>query len=483
MCGIAAFWNYSKLPEKLPGQFHARGPDSQRRILLRDQKLILFHSLLRVSPNSYPQPFELANVLVLFNGELYEPTCLFGATSEVAHIAKTYLEHGIYGIRALKGEFSIIIVDTDKNVLYVVRDFFGTKPLFILNGTTSFAISSISDSILSISEKNQSKPLMIAENSITTFCLNTGDVLATSPFISLIEIGQQLRETTIDDWKVSFLKSIQQRIPLVGTPYINLSSGHDSGLIAACLDYLQINSCFYILPRGEELMILQQRIDFLTQRGHTVKILDLQDDIRSLAAEILDRSDHVQFLDHRFQFIDPVRPDPASVGHLVTALYARSENKIVGLSGQGADELYSGYGLFGVPLTISKNIPDRTSFEPSNFPWMHAMEGHMKRYLLKDEIIASLTSTETRYPFLDHDLFFALMGLSREYFTNFYKGPIEYMLMSLSFPYSKTRFKKGFNPLSMDRSSEFLEHFSEHVVGINSEVLGELVSTQASSYS
>jgi len=480
MCGIAAFWNYSILPDELSGQFLSRGPDSQRKLVNSELKLSLFHSLLKISPNSCPQPFVINDVIVLFNGELYNSSCLYGKVSEVDYIANIYLNQGLFGLQRLRGEFSIIIVDTTKKVMYVIRDFFGTKPLFLLHKGTSFSISSVSDTIVELSGVCESAPTLIANNSITTICLKEGNILSSIPLHSLLNIGQNVRDTDVEEWKSLFFKSVQRRVPLVGAPYINLSSGHDSGLIAACLDHLEIPSCFYILPRGEELPILQQRIEYLLSRGHTVKILDLQDNIRTLASELLNLSDHVNVLDHNYQYVDPVRVDPASVGHLITALFARSENKIVGLSGQGSDELYSGYGLFGVPISTSSNIPDRISFNPYHFPWMHAMDGHMKRYLLKDEIIASLTSIETRYPFLDLDLFLALLGLSSSCFNDYYKGPVENLLSSLSFPYSVTRLKRGFNPLSMDRSSHFLEYFSDYVVKIDSEVLSDLSPMSAS---
>ncbi len=85
------------------------------------------------------QPFKLSNITAFVNGEIYNVNNLkkkyftntkFISKSDSEIIPHMYNKFGIDFIQLLDGMFSIVVIDDEKNKIYLIKDSFGKKPLY-----------------------------------------------------------------------------------------------------------------------------------------------------------------------------------------------------------------------------------------------------------------------------------------------------------------------------------------------------------------
>ncbi|MBO6566122.1 MAG: asparagine synthase (glutamine-hydrolyzing) [Pseudomonadales bacterium] len=161
MCGIVGSLNWEKKPSSAVfveacALLKHRGPssqgffswDGQRKLLCeREGRLVsapflLGHtrlSILDVS-SSGAQPMEHENVVISYNGEVYNYLELrqelislgvvFTGNSDTEVVLKAYCTWGKSAFKKFVGMFAICIADFRREVLLLVRDRYGIKPLF-----------------------------------------------------------------------------------------------------------------------------------------------------------------------------------------------------------------------------------------------------------------------------------------------------------------------------------------------------------------
>ena len=155
MCGIAGFVNLDGAPadtrvlSAMTEMVSHRGPDDSAAhcVSLRGgtpDTALGFHrlSILDLSARGrQPMTGVDGSVTVLFNGEIYNAfDCRpeleragyqFGSRSDAEVILALYERHGVDGmIERLDGMFAIVIADTRRSEVHLVRDHFGIKPLY-----------------------------------------------------------------------------------------------------------------------------------------------------------------------------------------------------------------------------------------------------------------------------------------------------------------------------------------------------------------
>lgn len=150
MCGIFALLNYEtdetdEMFKKVYEHFmkgSSRGPEFSK-LDKRDETLILgFHRLAINGLNEESnQPLVIDGIALICNGEIYNYKDLYtmmditaktGSDCEV--IIHTYLRYGIeQTLTMLDGVFAFVLHDMNNGVIYVARDPFGVRPLYLLN--------------------------------------------------------------------------------------------------------------------------------------------------------------------------------------------------------------------------------------------------------------------------------------------------------------------------------------------------------------
>jgi asparagine synthase (glutamine-hydrolysing) len=153
MCGIAGIFSYH--PEGRPvnseellrirERMIRRGPDGAGLWMSKDQRVGLAHRRLSIIDltNDGAQPMcDLSTGnQVVFNGEIYNYKSLrlqleaaghrFRSHSDTEVLLKLYAEHGIEMLHMLRGMFAFAIWDAKKRGIFLARDHFGIKPLYI----------------------------------------------------------------------------------------------------------------------------------------------------------------------------------------------------------------------------------------------------------------------------------------------------------------------------------------------------------------
>jgi len=152
MCAINGFtFKDPSLLKQMMNCCKNRGPDWEEEYY--DSEISLGHNRLSILDidNRSNQPFVFENLVLSFNGEIYNFLDLkndleskgykFFTTSDTEVLIKLFYEYDIEAFKKLSGIFSISIWDKKKKSLYLIRDIVGVKPLYykIKNGNIFFS--------------------------------------------------------------------------------------------------------------------------------------------------------------------------------------------------------------------------------------------------------------------------------------------------------------------------------------------------------
>lgn len=163
MCGFAGFYNLTRRHDALDSQLlnrmqeriAHRGPDAMGVWKSDKHQLGLAARRLKIidlsDAGNQPMYSEQSNVVVVFNGEIYNHQQLaqelealgykYHSKSDTETIIYAYKAWGIKFLDRLEGMFAIALFDFEKETFYLVRDRIGVKPLYfsVQGGVLSFA--------------------------------------------------------------------------------------------------------------------------------------------------------------------------------------------------------------------------------------------------------------------------------------------------------------------------------------------------------
>ena len=437
MCGIIV--SNLNVPEKSYNLIQNRGPDSISKITYNDIHFI--HFLLHLTGEKTLQPIIDNDIVCIFNGEIYNyRDILPNAKSDVYSIIEAYKKYGNNFVKYLDGEFTIVLFDFKKNLLFICSDVFKTKPLFY-NIDKDIVIASYESVCKSIKQNDYTQ---IEPNKVMVFDLNN-KILIDSYTIYDFDLMQY--KDSYDDFYNALEKSILKRYPENSKPLISLSSGNDSGVIACCLNKYRKEALYMSFPKNEDTTVILERKKIL---GVSHILLNLED---------YEKGNWIHYLNNNcepFNWDWSYHPNLNSIVngfHMGSMLgkckiidFAKQfdSNIRVLYSGIGADEIMAhnnyyacGYGNVNVFPENLKEV----------FPWTNFFEGTMKNYLKGDEYVGGSFSYETRYPFCDKDLFQEFLWLKPELKNDFngtnYKPALTSYLDKEKFPYHLKKY--GFN--------------------------------------
>ena len=161
MCGFAGYAGEreydTSVIRKMTDKIRHRGPDSQDAFVEGKVGLGFVRlSIIDLEGGSQPMFNEDKNLVLIFNGELYNFQDIRKELVEAGHVFTThtdseillhgYEEWGKEGLLGrLRGMFAFVIFDRTKKTLFGARDHFGIKPFYYahMNGTLMFERSSL----------------------------------------------------------------------------------------------------------------------------------------------------------------------------------------------------------------------------------------------------------------------------------------------------------------------------------------------------
>ena len=150
MCGIFSLLNNEDCytSEEISESFmkgQKRGPEFSELKEIDNNLLFGFHRLAINGLNAIAnQPMTIDGITLICNGEIYNYKKLFSyiniissTDSDCEIIIHLYKHYGIeYTLQLLDGVFAFILYDKEKELLYVARDPYGVRPLYMLNSNS-----------------------------------------------------------------------------------------------------------------------------------------------------------------------------------------------------------------------------------------------------------------------------------------------------------------------------------------------------------
>lgn len=377
MCGIAGL--VLREPGRPPSgadllqALAHRGPDDQGQMSWEGQAW-LFHrrlSILDLTPSGHqPMSSPDGRFSIVFNGEIYNFLELkaelerlghrFRSQSDTEVLLTAWAEWGKESLLRLVGMFAFGLLDTKERALYLVRDFFGIKPLYYCRTTGGFAFSSEITPLLRLpgvsrranperlyrylrfgltdegedtlfADVHQIPPghfLRIALDTLEIsgptryWCLELSEPIS----ISFEEAAEKLRELFIESIRLH----LRSDVP-VGSA---LSGGIDSSAIVMVMRYLEpgleLHTFSYI---ADDPAVSEEAWVDLVGEAARARVHKVRPSPQELVAD-LDRLVQVQG--------EPFGSTSIYAQYRVFRLVREVGIKVV-LDGQGADELLGGY--------------------------------------------------------------------------------------------------------------------------------------------
>lgn len=225
MCGIAGYIGKKPLPEthirNTLERMKQRGPDAQRfqSFNTDDAHISLLHarlSIIDLEERSH-QPFHRSGCTLVFNGEIYNyvelrqellrrkiPLTTSGDTEVLLHY---YLLFGEDCVKHFEGMWAFAIWDESRKKLFLSRDRFAEKPLFVTQTSDGFYFASETKALKSLSGLRPA----VNENQLLRYIINghkslykTGETffhgVAEIPFATNVTIDSTLGMTSQRYW-------------------------------------------------------------------------------------------------------------------------------------------------------------------------------------------------------------------------------------------------------------------------------------------
>jgi asparagine synthetase B (glutamine-hydrolysing) len=487
MCGILFTNKQITDLQKVIKFLKKRGPDHTEHKIINGYNFV--HVLLSMTGGGLTiQPFIYDNIVILFNGEIYNYKDFGDFNSDGECIIESYRKYGHNFVRNLDGEFSIVLVDFNTNELIYSTDVFSTKPLWsAIDNNNNIGIASYESCLKELDFTNI---VQVPANSTFRVQLNS---LGESDFIknkiekrSVYDFDLNQHKTTYDDWNKAFEKAILKRTRNIKHGvYLGLSAGYDSGLIACALSKLNIDYKPYSILGSENPDIIKSRHDWKKSNRSKGEIIDISRDeflkenkfLKENCEEYIlkiENQERQQFIKYHMEINklngsnpqrlndlkiaaanmlkvykfrmkeQKVTDDNGSIGLSHICNKAEKQGYKIYLSGSGADEIISDYGFNGIKHYNHSTIG---GFFPKDlktvFPWKNFFGNTQRAYLMKEEVVSGSHGVEGRYPFLDKDVVQEFLWLSHDLKNKNYKSVIYNYLKKENYPFEENK-KVGF---------------------------------------
>ena len=211
-----------------------RGPDATTSRSIAGYNFV--HNLLSLTGEYTEQPICKDDIVLLFNGEIYNYKDLdISAKSDSYSIISAYKKYGPEFVKQLDGEYAFVLVDIKQQLILFSTDVFKTKPLFysIEHGYIGISTFSTPLQTLGFDTIIRAKPNTCYKIDLISNSINE---------IIIKEFDLNQYKTSYDDWIAAFELSIKKRAYQSGDmkTFIGLSSGYDSGAIAVSYTHLTL---------------------------------------------------------------------------------------------------------------------------------------------------------------------------------------------------------------------------------------------------
>ena len=372
MCGIVGFTNKvadaESVIEKMMDRIKHRGPDASGKYV--DEGIALGHRRLSIidisSQGDQPIFDEDESLVLVFNGEIYNYLDIRAELVKAGHVFTTntdsevlihgYEQYGTKLLGKLRGMFSFVIWDKNKQELFGARDFFGIKPMYYAIMGESFMFGSEIKSFLEHPDFKKELNEAALENYLTfqysptkeTFFKNVYKLMPAHYFIysgGKLEIKRYWDinfdaddkpdlKKWVNDISDTFRGSVQaHKIADVEVGSF-LSSGVDSSYVAAVAD---VDKTFTVGFGSDEKY---NEIGYAKEFSKAIG--------KDNFSKVITPEEYWGSLEMIQYHMDEPLADPSAVALYFVCNIASQQLKVA-LSGEGADEIFGGYNVYSDP--------------------------------------------------------------------------------------------------------------------------------------
>ena len=400
MCGIFAFFNENQDLKSNFMKGKHRGPDDTQYKTINGDIIVGFHRLaINGLTEAGNQPMTLNNMTLLCNGEIYNYKHLFeyygfksSTGSDCEIILHLYNKFGIdTTLQLLDGVFAFVLIDNNKDKVFVARDPFGVRPLY--------KYCNFND-----------------DNNVIGFASEV-KCLPTTGYINHFEPGTYIVLIKQDQFEYVAMPIIRYYVMPIYSPTLTLTIETVYQTINALLSNAVYKRCVTterpiacLLSGGLDSSLICSLVSRFTNHVVDTYSIGLQGSTDLLHARIMAEylgTNHTEIIigeEEMFNAIPKVVEDienfdrttvRASIGNYLLGKYIseNSVNKVI-FNGDGSDELFGGY-------LYMKHCPSDMEFDKECKRLLTDI--HIFDVLRSDKSISS-HGLEPRTPFLDKSL-------------------------------------------------------------------------------
>lgn len=374
MCGFVGFVGNQKNKEKvlknMTDKIIHRGPDSDG-YFISDKVNLGFRRLSIIDldkSGSQPMYNKDKSLVIVFNGEIYNYQDLkkdlikkgykFKSTSDTEVLLYGYEEYKEDILNKLRGMFAFVIYDIKNDLLFGARDFYGIKPFYYYKDESTFMFGSEIKAFLANpnfkKELNESKlnEYLSFQYSpgTTTFFKNVykllpghyfkykGGLLDIQEYYSLnFEYDYTKNETMFENELEELLYDSVEHHKIADVEVGSfLSSGVDSSFISTAS---KVNKTFTV---GFD-MDKYNEVSYAKELSENIKVENI--------SKLITKKEYFKEFKNAQYYMDEPLADPSAINLYFLSKLVKPHLKVI-LSGEGADEIFSGYNIYQEPLTL-----------------------------------------------------------------------------------------------------------------------------------
>jgi len=383
--------------ERMTEALAHRGPDDagyfvEGRVGLGHRRL----SIIDLSGGGQPIFNEDRSAAIIFNGEVYNYRDLAPALAAAGHTFRTrsdtetilhaYEEYGDACVHHLRGMFGFAIWDRKKRRLLLARDRLGVKPIYYYRNGRFLAFASEIKSLLEIASiprevDTEALDMYLSLRYVPGPRTMFKNIFRLQPGHILVADDQGVRiskywdieypdpeprspEYLLERFRELLEESVRLRLIAEVPLGVFLSGGLDSSAILATMskiaggDRVKTFSVGYEASGAEEEAANEFEYARLATGAFAAEHHEYRLDARNFA----------EFVPELVRYLDEPLADPTCIPLYFISKLAREHITVV-LSGEGADEILAGYGIYGKMLALER-IHKSSGALARLAPWM-----------------------------------------------------------------------------------------------------------------
>lgn len=347
-----------------------RGPDGSGMWISNDGKVGLGHlrlSIIDIESGSQPMVSEDGRYIIIFNGEIYNYLELqqelgqreFKTNSDTEVILQAYEVWGEKCLSRLRGMFSFVIWDDLKKNLFLARDRFGIKPLYLVKTSRGIFFSSEIKAFLPFMDSRTLNKRGFSDYISFQFCIGEKTLIENvvqipAAHYAILQSNYDLKTNCYwevhynidyehtERWFVERLKELihdSMKIHLRADVEVGsyVSGGIDSSFLASYAKNLSDQ---------ESMKIFNGRFcegDGFDESSYARDLANQHN--LSLHISSIDENDFIENIESVIWHLDQPTAGPGSFPQYMVSKEASKHVKVV-LGGQGGDEIFGGYARY-----------------------------------------------------------------------------------------------------------------------------------------